>query len=121
MRSLYAGMSLFFVCFTGVAKQPNIVFLFSDDHATQAIGAYGHELASLAPTPYLDRIADRGMRFDRCLVGNSICGPSRATILTGTYSHINKFFSNEHTKFDGSQPTFPKVLQRNGYKTDLIG
>ena len=55
------------------------------------------------------------------LGGNSICGPSRATILTGTYSHINKFFSNEHTKFDGSQPTFPKVLQRNGYTTALIG
>ena len=121
MRLLFAGIGLFLVCFTGVAKQPNIVFLFSDDHATQAIGAYGHELATLAPTPHLDRIADYGMRFDRCLVGNSICGPSRATILTGTYSHINKFFSNEHTKFDGSQPTFPKVLQRSGYKTALIG
>ena len=104
-----------------LAKQPNIVFLFSDDHATQAIGAYGHKIAELAPTPYLDRIAERGMRFDRCLVGNSICGPSRATILTGTYSHINRFFSNERTKFDGSQPTFPKILQKGGYQTALIG
>ena len=80
MKLLYVGISLFLVCFTGMANQPNIVFLFSDDHATQAIGAYGHELAALAPTPYLDRIAEQGMRFDRCLVGNSICGPSRATI-----------------------------------------
>ncbi len=121
MRSLYTTISLSVVCFTISAKQPNIVFLFSDDHATQAIGAYGHELAKLAPTPFIDKIAERGMLFDRCLVGNSICGPSRATILTGTYSHINKFFSNEHRKFDGSQPTFPKILQRNGYQTVLIG
>lgn len=102
-------------------KQPNIVFIFSDDHATQAVSAYGHELSEYAPTPNIDRIGEHGIRFDRCLVGNSICGPSRATILTGTYSHINKFYSNERTEFDGSQPTFPKILQKQNYQTALIG
>ena len=101
--------------------RPNIVFIFSDDHATQAVSAYGHEISKIAQTPHIDHIAEQGIRFDRCLVGNSICGPSRATILTGTYSHINKFYSNERTKFDGSQPTFPKILQNVDYQTALIG
>ena len=103
------------------SSQPNIVFIFSDDHATQALSAYGHEISKIAQTPHIDRVATQGIRFDRCLVGNSICGPSRATILTGTYSHINKFYSNERTAFDGSQPTFPKILQANNYQTALIG
>jgi arylsulfatase A-like enzyme len=103
------------------AKRPNIVFVFSDDHATQALSTYGGMLAKFAPTPNLDRIATDGMRFDRCLVPNSICGPSRATILTGKYSHKNGFFQNEATKFDGSQQTFPKLLQKGGYQTALIG
>ena len=102
-------------------KGPNIVFVFSDDHATQAIGAYGHPISSLAPTPHLDRLARDGMRFDRCLVTNSICGPSRATILTGKYSHLNGFYFNEATEFDGAQVTFPKLLQQAGYQTSIIG
>lgn len=101
--------------------RPNIVFVFSDDHATQAISAYGGRLAKVAPTPNLDRIAEQGMRFTRCMVTNSICGPSRATILTGKYSHKNGFYSNEATVFDGSQQTFPKLLQKAGYQTALIG
>ena len=100
---------------------PNIVFVFSDDHATQAISAYGHVLGEYAPTPNLDRLANEGMRFDRCMVTNSICGPSRATILTGKYSHLNGFYFNEATQFDGSQVTFPKLLQAGGYQTALIG
>lgn len=102
-------------------SRPNIVFVFSDDHATQAISAYGGRLADVAPTPHLDRIAEEGMRFTRCMVTNSICGPSRATILTGKYSHLNGFYKNEATKFDGSQQTFPKLLQRAGYETAIIG
>ncbi len=102
-------------------KRPNIVFVFSDDHATQAISAYGGMLANIAPTPNLDRIAEEGMRFTRCVVTNSICGPSRATILTGKYSHKNGFFMNEKTKFDGTQQTFPKLLQKAGYQTAVIG
>lgn len=103
------------------AERPNIVFVFSDDHATQAISAYGGALAEIAPTPNLDRIAAEGMLFHRCMVTNSICGPSRATILTGKYSHKNGFFKNEATRFDGSQVTFPKLLQKAGYETAIIG
>lgn len=102
-------------------KRPNIVFVFSDDHATQAISSYGGILAEVAPTPHLDRLAAEGMRFDRCLVTNSICGPSRATILTGKYSHLNGFMTNETAEFDGSQQTFPKILRKAGYQTAVIG
>ena len=102
------------------AKQPNIVFIFSDDHAYQAISAYGHP-AKLLETPNIDRIAKTGMRFDRCLVPNSICGPSRATILTGKYSHANGFYDNSYSRFDGSQVTFPKLLQKAGYQTAIVG
>jgi arylsulfatase A-like enzyme len=102
-------------------KRPNIIFIMSDDHAYQAISAYGDRFASVAPTPNIDRIAKNGMIFNRCLVTNSICGPSRATILTGKYSHMNGFLQNDATKFDGSQPTFPKLLQQAGYQTAIIG
>lgn len=102
------------------ADRPNIVFLFSDDHAYQAISAYGDE-RKLLETPNIDRIAKGGMRFDRCLVTNSICGPSRACILTGKYSHKNGFYNNSNSKFDGSQVTFPKLLQSSGYQTAIIG
>ena len=95
------------------------MFYLSDDHATQALSAYGHEISKIAQTPHIDKVATQGIRFDRCLVGNSICGPSRATI--DRDSHINKFYSNERTAFDGSQPTFPKILQANNYQTALIG
>lgn len=102
-------------------KRPNIIFIMSDDHAYQAISAYGDRFASVAPTPNIDRIAKNGMIFNRCLVTNSICGPSRATILTGKYSHLNGFLKNDATKFDGSQQTFPKLLQQAGYQTAMIG
>jgi arylsulfatase A-like enzyme len=99
-------------------KRPNIVFIFSDDHAYQAIGAYGSKLNE---TPNLDRLAKDGMRFDRCLVTNSICGPCRAVILTGKYSHLNGFYNNSNSRFDGSQTTFPKLLQQAGYQTAIVG
>lgn len=98
--------------------KPNIVFIFSDDHAFQAISAYGSKINK---TPNIDRIARDGMRFDRCLVTNSICGPSRACILTGKYSHMNGFYNNTNSRFDGSQTTFPKLLHDNGYQTAYIG
>ncbi len=101
--------------------RPNIIFIMSDDHAYQAISAYGDRFSEIAPTPNIDRIAANGMIFNRCLVTNSICGPSRATILTGKYSHLNGFLQNEATPFDGSQQTFPKILQQAGYRTGLIG
>ena len=105
-----------------VQQKPNIIFIMSDDHAYQAISAYGGPLAELAPTPNIDRLADAGMRFNHCLVTNSICGPSRATILSGKYSHKNGFVDNMGgSKFDFSQQSFPKELQKAGYKTAVIG
>lgn len=102
------------------ADRPNIVLIFSDDHAYQAVSAYGHPL-KLNQTPHIDRLAKEGVRFDRCLVPNSICGPSRASVLTGKYSHANGFFNNTNSRFDGGQDTFPKRLQAAGYQTALIG
>jgi arylsulfatase A-like enzyme len=98
-------------------ERPNILFIMSDDHAYQAISAYG---SNRNKTPHIDRIAAEGIRFDRCYVTNSICGPSRATILTGKYSHKNGFYDN-HGRFDGSQMTLPKLLQNAGYQTAIIG
>ncbi len=100
--------------------RPNILFIFADDHAFQAISAYGGRLAEVAPTPNLDSIAADGMRFDHAHVTNSICAPSRAVIQTGKYSHINGVLDNRQV-FDGSQQTFPKLLQAAGYETALIG
>src|SRR6188508_3236185 len=102
------------------ADKPNIVLIFSDDHAYQSISAYG-DPRKLLDTPNMDRIAKEGVRFDRALVPNSICGPSRATILTGKYSHRNGFYNNSNSRFDGSQTTFPKLLQSAGYATALVG
>lgn len=100
--------------------RPNILFIFTDDHAYQALSAYG-DARKLLETPNLDRIAQSGMRFDRCLVPNSICGPSRATVLTGKYSHLNGFYNNTNSQFDGSQTTFAKLLQAAGYQTAIVG
>ncbi len=105
---------------TDAPKQPNIVVIFSDDHAYQAISAYG-DPRKLIDTPNIDRLAKEGMRFDRCVVPNSICGPSRATLITGKYSHMNGFYNNSNSRFDGSQTTFPKLLQAAGYQTAVIG
>ena len=102
------------------AKPPNIVLIFADDHAFQAISAYDHP-RKLIQTPNIDRIARQGVRFDRCVVPNSICGPSRATVLTGKYSHANGFYNNTNSRFDGAQVTFPKLLQAAGYQTAVIG
>lgn len=104
----------------GAADQPNILFLFTDDHALNAISAYGGPLSEIAPTPHLDRIANEGNRFDNCLVTNSICAPSRAVVLTGKYSHLNGHRTNRDT-FDGSQQTVPKLLRKAGYQTAIVG
>ncbi|MFM8274758.1 MAG: sulfatase-like hydrolase/transferase, partial [Gemmata sp.] len=100
--------------------KPNIVLVFTDDHGYQAISAYS-DPRKLIETPNIDQLAREGTRFDRTLVPNSICGPSRATILTGKYSHLNGFYNNTNSRFDGSQTTFPKLLQKAGYQTAIIG
>ena len=104
-------------CTAAEPERPNILFIFTDDHAQAAISAYGspyHE------TPNIDRLAREGVLFQNCLVTNSICAPSRATILTGTYNHINGQTVNGPA-FDGSQVTMPKLLQEAGYTTAMIG
>ena len=101
-------------------ERPNILFLFTDDHALNALSAYGGPLANIAPTPQLDRIADEGMLFQHCLVTNSICAPSRAVVLSGKYSHLNGQRTNQG-EFDGSQLTAPKLLRAAGYQTAIVG
>jgi len=96
---------------------PNILFIFTDDHAAHAISAYGSRINQ---TPNIDRIAAEGIRFDRCLVTNSLCAPSRAVILTGKLSHLNGIYTNVE-RFDGSQLTFPKLLRKAGYQTAMVG
>jgi len=122
---LFTGLLPFFSCKSKVEKKnkalrPNIIFIMSDDHAYQAISAYGYPIGKVAPTPHIDRIAEEGIRFNDAFVTNSLCGPSRAVILTGKYSHINGFRSNGD-KFDGNQMTFPKLLQKAGYQTAIVG
>lgn len=102
------------------ADRPNILFIFTDDHAPHAIGAYGGILKDVNPTPNIDKLAKEGMLFRNSFCTNSICGPSRAVIQTGKHSHINGFMHNGNN-FDGSQQTFPKLLQKAGYKTAIIG
>lgn len=101
-------------------ERPNILFVFSDDHAVKAISAYGGPLAEVAPTPNIDRIATEGSVFLNSFCANSICGPSRATILTGKHSHKNGFMRNGNN-FDARQWTVAKELQRSGYNTAVIG
>jgi arylsulfatase A-like enzyme len=97
---------------------PNILFIFSDDHACQAISAYGSRINR---TPNIDRIAREGMIFRNSFCSNAICAPSRAVILTGKFSHINGKIDNRADPFDTSQPTFNKALQAAGYQTAIIG
>ena len=101
-------------------KRPNIVFIISDDHAVQAVSAYGHPVSRVAPTPNIDRIAANGVLFLNSFVTNSLCGPSRAAMLTGKFGHINGFNQNGET-FDNTQPTWPRALKEAGYQTALIG
>lgn len=102
------------------ADRPNILFLFSDDHAIKSISAYGGPLAEVAPTPGIDRLAQEGAVFLNSFCANSICGPSRATILTGKHSHKNGFMRNGNN-FDPGQWTVAKSLQQGGYNTAVIG
>ena len=110
---------LFAACTSSPSPQqpPNIVFIMSDDHAYQAISAYSDKLIE---TPNIDRIAQQGMLFTNASVTNSICAPSRATILTGKHTHLNGKVDN-HFTFDDSNITFPQILQANGYQTAMFG
>jgi arylsulfatase A-like enzyme len=98
-------------------EKPNIIYIMSDDHDADAISAYNK---SLINTPGFDRIANEGMRFNKCFVGNSICSPARATLLTGQHSHKNGVKDNR-TPFDGNRVTLPKLLAKADYQTALVG
>jgi arylsulfatase A-like enzyme len=117
-RSTPLWLSLF-VCLAcdRSTEPPNIIFIFSDDHASHAISAYGSRLNE---TPNIDRLAHEGMLFRNAFVTNSICAPSRAVVLTGRHSHLNGILTNRE-RFDSSQVTFPKLLQAAGYQTAIIG
>jgi arylsulfatase A-like enzyme len=93
------------------------LFIFSDDHASHAIGAYG---SNRNETPNMDRLAQEGMRFTNCCVTNSIYGPSRAVLQTGKYSHVNGYLTHS-SQFNIDQPTFPKMFQKAGYQTAVVG
>ena len=100
-----------------MSDRPNILFIMTDDHASQAMGCYGSRVNQ---TPNLDRIANEGMRFDHCYVTNSICTPSRATILTGTHNHVNRV-TTLSTHLDNRLPNVAKHLQTGGYQTAIVG
>ncbi len=101
-------------------QRPNIIWIFSDDHAYQAIGAYGGRLQPFNLTPNIDSLAQEGIIFDQAYVGNSICAPSRATLLTGKHSHLNGMLTNSG-EFNHDQPQFQKLLQEANYQTAMIG
>ncbi|MEL7589315.1 MAG: sulfatase [Prolixibacteraceae bacterium] len=101
------------------AKRPNIIFIMSDDHAFQAISAYGD---SLIKTPNIDRIGREGVRFSNCFVTNSLCSPSRAVLLSGMYSHLSGARDNSFCmRMDSGVVTFPMLLQKVGYQTAIVG
>jgi arylsulfatase A-like enzyme len=101
-------------------KRPNILFMMADDHAANAMGCYGSRLAPFAPTRNIDRLAQEGMRLDNCFCTNSICVPSRATIMTGQYSHTHGVYTLRDS-LDPEAPNVAKLLQEAGYQTALIG
>ena len=122
LRIFLSALCILLVCHKqSIADQkPNIVFIFSDDHAPHAIGAYNGWLKSVNPTPRIDELAKQGMLFEKSFCTNSICGPSRAVIMTGKHSHKNGFMNNGNT-FNWNQQTFPKILRKAGYTTALYG
>lgn len=97
--------------------RPNIIFIMTDDHTTQAMSCYGGRLIE---TPNMDRLAREGMQFDACYATNALSGPSRACLLTGKLGHLNGFTDNAG-RFDGDQQTFPKLLHKAGYTTGIVG
>lgn len=119
---LYGGilsLSALTGCAESATEKPlNIVYIMTDDHTAQMMSCYDKRYME---TPNLDRIADDGVRFTNSFVANSLSGPSRACIITGKHSCANKFYDNSTCVFDSSQQTFPKLLQKAGYQTALIG
>ena len=117
IRTHFAVIGLFLlIVATAAADRPNILLILSDDHAKKALSCYGN---TDIQTPALDRIAKEGMRFNHALTPNSFCTPARAAVLTGKYSHKNGV-THLNQSFDGSQQTFPKLLQAAGYRPEEV-
>lgn len=111
-------ISFLVLSLTAAAQQrPDIIYIMSDDHDADAISAYNKKFIK---TPHIDRIANEGMLFTRAFVANSICGPVRATLITGQHSHKNGM-KNNRTRFDSSKITMPRLLQQGGYQTAIVG
>lgn len=115
IRLLWLFLLMHLVC--NGQQRPNIIYIMSDDHDADAISAYTKKLIH---TPHIDRLAREGMLFTRNFVANSICGPVRATLITGQHSHKNGV-KNNRTRFDSSRITSPKLFQQNGYQTAIVG
>ena len=113
---LSAAAAICATAMAAAADRPNILFIMTDDHAAHAISAYGSKVNQ---TPHMDRLAAEGMLFENCFVTNSICTPSRATLLTGKYSHANG--TPVFNRFDGTQQTVSRLMQAAGYHTGIIG
>ena len=120
MKQLLLIALLFAPVVHAEAKKPNILFIFTDDHALKSLSAYGGPLAKIAPTPHLDRIAKEGMLFENAFCSNSICAPSRATILTGQYAHTCGVHDLRGSIEPGRQ-YLAKEMKKAGYQTAMIG
>ena len=127
MKSIYSILPLAMMTACGVnpqkskeVKAPNVIYIMADDHATAAISAYGSRLSSVLKTPSLDRLAKEGAILRNCFATNSICTPSRASILTGQHSHLNGVRTLTDT-LDIAKPTLIKELNKGGYQTALVG
>ena len=108
------------LAFSNNPERPNILYIMADDHAVNAISSYGSRFTSVMQTPNIDRLANEGARLDHCFCTNSICVPSRATIMTGQYSHINHVYTLRDS-LDPGGPSVAKELQKAGYQTALFG
>jgi len=120
-RTLLAVVAVLAALSARAEDRPNIIWLYADDHAVQALSAYGGRLAELAPTPNLDRLANDGMLFRRSYVANSICAPARACVLTGQHSHKNGVYTNRGRIDYDQVTTFPERLRDAGYHTAIFG
>ena len=116
------GMAVFLTgASAGAERQPNILYIMSDDHSVNTVGAYGGWLSAYARTPHIDRLAAEGMMLTNCVCTNSLCAPSRASILTGQYSHKNGMYTLREELNTAGKSTLPVVLQQAGYQTAVIG
>lgn len=111
---------LFCLVFSQAADRPNILYIMSDDHAAHGIGAYGSRLAELDPTPNIDRLAKEGMLFENAFCTNSICAPSRASVITGQYPHTNGVFDLAGG-IEGDRQFLAIEMKKAGYQTAMIG